>query len=155
MGQVSPRSGASRQLLCHTSVALVTTTGPSCVRPVLSRVLCTHHLSGSRWQEEVMKSGQSYGPLARLRDSWALGRVSEWGPLGRAEKCSSWAYLGRNGGLGTPGKDWRSLTGFLGPHRADPSHTCADKGWHLEATAAAAAFRGSRGSRSMGGWMEQ
>lgn len=53
---------------------LVTSTGPSCFRPVLSPALCTHRLSGSRWQEDLLKCGESSGPLGRLRDSWALGK---------------------------------------------------------------------------------
>lgn len=52
-----------------------------------------------------MNCGESSGLLARLRDSWALGRVSEWGTLWRAGEWSSGAPC-KEWGIGLP---WKGL----------------------------------------------
>ena len=72
----------SSQIRCLKSVTAVNDNtgdkpGHSCFRPMLSAALCRNHLLGSRWQEEVIRCGEGSGPLARLRHSWAQGRVSE------------------------------------------------------------------------------
>ena len=94
---------------------------------------------------ECVRGGGS-GPLARLRDSWALRGVHEWGPY-EGLRNGAPRHYGRNAGLGTPGKSWRSPAGLMSPQKAEPLPTCAGAGWGLEAVAAS---RGRRGSRSMG-----
>ena len=38
-------------------------------------------MAGGGWNLWVCLEGRGAGPLARLRDSWALRGVHEWGPL--------------------------------------------------------------------------